>query len=282
MQLKQRHDLIPNLVETVKGYAAHERGTLEEVVKLRNAAMTAQGPAQQAAAENMLTGALGKLFALAEAYPDLKANQNFQQLQTELADIENKLAAARRFFNNAVQEYNTGIQQFPAALFAGITRLQPADLLRRRRGARRGGKDAAGEILASEARNRRERTMAAAYGLYSHIQSNKRRSIALLLGLFFLVYVMVFAGALLAEALMQDASLPLAAARRRWRDLIWAAPCGHARHGALDRHRLSVQPVADRRRHRRPVRSRARNSPGSTICWKTSASRAASPCRSSR
>ena len=118
VQLKQRHDLIPNLVETVKGYAAHERGTLEEVVKLRNSAMTAQGPAQQAAAENMLTGALGKLFALAEAYPDLKANQNFQQLQTELGDIENKLAAARRFFNNAVQEYNTGIQQFPAALFA--------------------------------------------------------------------------------------------------------------------------------------------------------------------
>jgi len=118
VQLKQRHDLIPNLVETVKGYAAHERGTLEEVVKARNAAMTAQGPAQQAAAENMLTGALRQLFALSEAYPDLKANQNFQQLQAELSDIENKIASARRFFNNAVQEYNTGIQQFPAALFA--------------------------------------------------------------------------------------------------------------------------------------------------------------------
>src|ERR1700704_4928540 len=118
VQLKQRHDLVPNLVETVKGYAAHERGTLEEVVKARNAAMAAQGPAQQAAAENMLSGALRQLFALSEAYPDLKANQNFQQLQTELADIENKIAAARRFFNNSVQEYNTGIQQFPAALFA--------------------------------------------------------------------------------------------------------------------------------------------------------------------
>jgi LemA protein len=118
VQLKQRHDLIPNLVETVKGYAAHERGTLEEVVKARNAAMTAQGPAQQAAAENMLSGALRQLFALSEAYPDLKANQNFQQLQAELADVENKIAASRRFFNNAVQEYNTGIQQFPAALFA--------------------------------------------------------------------------------------------------------------------------------------------------------------------
>ena len=118
VQLKLRHDLIPNLVETVKGYAAHERGTLEEVVKARNAAMTAQGPGQQAAAENMLSGALRQLFALSEAYPDLKANQNFQQLQAELSDVESKIAASRRFFNNAVQEYNTGIQQFPAALFA--------------------------------------------------------------------------------------------------------------------------------------------------------------------
>jgi len=119
VQLKQRHDLIPNLVETVKGYASHERGTLEAVVAARNAAVAAQGPAQQAAAENMLTGALRQLFALAEAYPDLKANTNFLQLQAELSDIENKLSAARRFFNNAVQEYNTGIQQFPAALIAG-------------------------------------------------------------------------------------------------------------------------------------------------------------------
>jgi LemA protein len=121
VQTKQRHDLIPNLVETVKGYATHERGTLEAVVQARNAAITAQsgGVQAQAAAENMLTGALRQLFALSEAYPDLKANQNFQQLQAELSDIENKIAAARRFFNNAVQEYNTGIQQFPAALLAG-------------------------------------------------------------------------------------------------------------------------------------------------------------------
>jgi LemA protein len=119
VQLKQRHDLVPNLVETVKGYAAHERGTLEAVVQARNAAVAAQGPQQMAQAENALTGALRQLFALAESYPDLKANQNFQQLQTELADIENKIAAARRFFNNAVQEYNTGIEQLPAALFAG-------------------------------------------------------------------------------------------------------------------------------------------------------------------
>jgi LemA protein len=119
VQLKQRHDLIPNLVETVKGYAAHERGTLDDVVKARNAAMSAQGPAQVSAAENQLSGALGRLIALSEAYPDLKANTNFQQLQTELSDIENKIAASRRFFNNSVQEYNTGIQQMPAALFAG-------------------------------------------------------------------------------------------------------------------------------------------------------------------
>ena len=119
VQLKQRHDLIPNLVETVKGYAAHERGTLEAVIQARNVAMAAQGPAQQAAAENALTGALRQIFALSEAYPNLKANENFQQLQMELTDLENKIAASRRFFNNAVQEYNTGIQRFPAALFAG-------------------------------------------------------------------------------------------------------------------------------------------------------------------
>ena len=127
VQTKQRHDLIPNLVETVKGYASHERGTLEAVVQARNAAVTAQsgGVAAQAAAENVLSGALRQLFALSEAYPDLKANQNFQQLQAELSDLENKIAAARRFFNNAVQEYNTGIQQFPAALFAASLGFQP-------------------------------------------------------------------------------------------------------------------------------------------------------------
>jgi LemA protein len=127
VQLKQRHDLIPNLVETVKGYAAHERGTLEAVIQARNTAMAAQGPAQQAAAENMLSGALRQLFALSEAYPNLKANTNFQELQAELTDIENKLAASRRFFNNAVQEYNTGIQQFPAALFAAMFGFAPRE-----------------------------------------------------------------------------------------------------------------------------------------------------------
>ena len=120
VQLKQRHDLVPNLVETVKGYAGHERGTLEAVTRARNAAVAAQDPTQKAAAENMLSGALRQLFALSESYPDLKANANFQQLQAELTDIENKIAAARRFFNNSVSEYNTGIQQFPAALFAGV------------------------------------------------------------------------------------------------------------------------------------------------------------------
>jgi LemA protein len=127
VQLKQRHDLVPNLVETAKGYAAHERGTLEAVVQARNAAMAAQGPAQMAQAENMLTGALRQLFALSEAYPDLKANQNFQQLQMELSDLENKIAAARRFFNNSVQEYNTGIQSFPAVLLAGSLGFTPKE-----------------------------------------------------------------------------------------------------------------------------------------------------------
>ncbi len=129
VQTKQRHDLIPNLVETVKGYASHERGTLEAVVQARNAAITAQagGVAAQAAAENALSGALRQLFALSEAYPDLKANQNFQQLQSELSDIENKIAAARRFFNSAVQEYNTGIQQFPAVLLAGPLGFAPKE-----------------------------------------------------------------------------------------------------------------------------------------------------------
>jgi LemA protein len=131
VQLKQRHDLIPNLVETVKGYAAHERGTLDDVIKARNSAISAQGPGQVSAAENQLSGALGRLIALSEAYPDLKANANFQQLAGELSDLENKIAASRRFFNNAVQEYNTGIQQMPAALFApmlGFTKKDFFDL----------------------------------------------------------------------------------------------------------------------------------------------------------
>jgi LemA protein len=118
VQLKQRRDLIPNLVETVKGYAGHERGTLEAVIAARNAAASAGSVDDKIAAENMLTGALGKLFALSEAYPDLKANTNFLQLQSEIGDIENKLAASRRFFNNAVADYNGAVQSFPAVLFA--------------------------------------------------------------------------------------------------------------------------------------------------------------------
>jgi len=120
VQLRQRHDLIPNLVETVKGYATHERGTLEAVTAARNAATSATGVNDKVQAENMLTGALGRLFALSEAYPDLKANTNFQELQRELSDIENKLAAARRFFNNAVAEFNAVRRQFPTVLFAGL------------------------------------------------------------------------------------------------------------------------------------------------------------------
>src|SRR5258708_30507747 len=129
VQLKQRHDLIPNLLETVKGYASHERGTLDDVVKARNSAMSAQGPGQVAAAENQLSGALGRLIALSAAYPDLKANATFQQLANELSDLENKIAASRRFFNNALQEYNTGIQQMPAALFARMFGLTPKHFL---------------------------------------------------------------------------------------------------------------------------------------------------------
>jgi LemA protein len=119
VQLKQRHDLIPNLVETVKGYAAHERGTLDAVIQARAAATQARGPEQAAAAEGALSGALGRLFALAEAYPDLKANQNFLALQGELSALETKIAAARRFFNNAVAEFNAAIQSIPAVFFAG-------------------------------------------------------------------------------------------------------------------------------------------------------------------
>ena len=119
VQLRKRYDLIPNLVETVKGYAAHERGTLEAVVQARNAAVAAQGPAQQAAAENMLTGALRQMFALAEAYPDLKANQNFLQLQDQLSSIEGELQGARRYYNATVRDLNSSIQSFPAVLVAG-------------------------------------------------------------------------------------------------------------------------------------------------------------------
>jgi len=128
VQLKQRHDLIPNLVETVKGYAAHESGTLEAVVQARNAAVSAEktgDPKAMGQAEGVLGAALGRLIALSEAYPDLKANQNFIRLQDELTDIENKLAAARRFFNNAVSEFNAAIQAFPAVLFASMFGFKP-------------------------------------------------------------------------------------------------------------------------------------------------------------
>ncbi len=130
VQLKQRHDLIPNLVETVKGYAAHEAGTLEAVIQARNVAVSAErtgDPKAMGAAEGILGQALGRLIALSEAYPDLKANTNFQQLQAELSDIENKLAAARRFFNNAVGEYNTAREQFPAVIFAGMFGFGPRE-----------------------------------------------------------------------------------------------------------------------------------------------------------
>ncbi|MFY9264043.1 MAG: LemA family protein [Solirubrobacterales bacterium] len=118
-QLKRRHDLIPNLVETVKGYASHERGTFEAVTAARAGAVNAQGPEAQGAAENMLTQALGKLFAVAEAYPDLKANENFLQLQNELTDTEDKVQASRRFYNMNVRDLNIKIEQFPSNVIAG-------------------------------------------------------------------------------------------------------------------------------------------------------------------
>ena len=120
VQLKRRYDLIPNLVATVKGYAAHEKETLERVVQARNAAISAQGVQEQAGAENMLTGALRQLFALVENYPELKANTNFLQLQEELTNTEGKIAFSRQFYNDTVLKYNTAIQRFPAVVFAGM------------------------------------------------------------------------------------------------------------------------------------------------------------------
>jgi LemA protein len=118
VQLQRRNDLIPNLVETVKGYAAHEKGVLEGVTQARAGVMNAQGPAQTAAADNVLTGALKSLFAVSEAYPDLKANQNFLSLQEELSGTEGKVAYARQFYNDTVRGYNTSIQSFPTNVMA--------------------------------------------------------------------------------------------------------------------------------------------------------------------
>ncbi|MFI4957154.1 MAG: LemA family protein [Gammaproteobacteria bacterium] len=118
VQLKQRFDLVPNLVNTVKGYATHESTVFEKITEARSSVGRAQQVNDRIAAEGALSSALTGLFAVAENYPDLKANQSFQQLQQELADIENKIAAARRYFNNATNEFNTSIQQFPANLFA--------------------------------------------------------------------------------------------------------------------------------------------------------------------
>ena len=120
VQLKRRYDLIPNLVNTVKGYASHESSTFDNVTKARTAAMSATNVADKGQAENMLSGALKSVFALAEAYPDLKANQNFLALQNELSDTENKIQAARRFYNANVRDLNTKIEMFPNNLLAGM------------------------------------------------------------------------------------------------------------------------------------------------------------------
>jgi len=127
VQLRRRYDLIPNLVETVKGYAAHERETLDSVTKARAAAESATGPADQAAKENVLTQSLRSLIAVSEAYPDLKANQNFLSLQEELSATEGRIAYARQYYNDTVQRYNTKIQSFPAVVLAGALRFQPRE-----------------------------------------------------------------------------------------------------------------------------------------------------------
>jgi LemA protein len=120
VQTKRRYDLIPNVVETVKGYASHEQQTFERVVQARNQAQAAHGPAEQAQAENILTGALRQLFALAENYPQLRASENFQQLQAELSDTENKIAVARQIYNDSVLTYNNTAQTAPTNIIAGI------------------------------------------------------------------------------------------------------------------------------------------------------------------
>ncbi len=127
VQLRKRYDLIPNLVETVKGYAAHERGTFETVTNARTAAQQAQGVAQQAEAENMLTAALGRLFAVAEAYPQLRATENFQQLQAQLSDVEQNIAVSRQVYNDTVLSYDNALETVPTNIIAGMFHFNPRE-----------------------------------------------------------------------------------------------------------------------------------------------------------
>jgi len=127
VQLRRRYDLIPNLVESVKGYAAHERGTFEEVTQARTAAQQAQGVAQQAEAENVLTAAIGRLFAVAEAYPQLRATENFQQLQGQLAEVEQNIVVSRQVYNDAVLTYDNALETVPTNIVAGLFNFSPRD-----------------------------------------------------------------------------------------------------------------------------------------------------------
>jgi LemA protein len=136
VQLKRRHDLVPNLVETVKAYALHEKDTLETVVRARSAALSADGPAERGEAENRLAGALRSLFALSESYPDLRANESFLGLQDSLSDLEDHLQRARRYYNAVVRDYNTRVRQVPTNLVAGAFGFRAREFFQAERGAR--------------------------------------------------------------------------------------------------------------------------------------------------
>ena len=210
MQLERRHDLIPNLIETVKGYAAHEKSTLEGVVEARNAAIQAKGagPEQQAQAENVLTGALKSLFALAEAYPDLKANQSFLSLQEELTSTEDRIAYARQFYNDSVMKYDNKIQSIPSNIIAGMFGFKSREYFQAEAGCDRGAQGPVLSALPAAGRERRPAppTSIPRFSLYEQIAANKRKT-------FFLIF-----GFVAPARSLVGAAFDLLLARRRDRD----------------------------------------------------------------